>query len=57
MVFECLSILSADVCAYVQCRFHSATCVSLLTVSAHVSLSILCVASDRKCSRPVDQDE
>ena len=44
-------------CAYVQCRFRSVTCVSLLTASAHVSLGILCVSSDRKCSHPVDQDE
>ena len=46
-----------NACAYVQCRFRWVTCVSLLTASAHVSLGILCVSSDRKCSRPVDQDE
>ena len=44
-------------CAYVSSRFLWVTCVSLLISSAYVSVSLLCVSSDRRCSRTVDPDD
>ena len=59
-LFICCCILSlhwviasgcVNGCAYVSSRFLWVTCVSLLISSAYVSVSILCVSSDRRCSR------
>ena len=44
-------------CAYVSSRFLWVTCVSLLISSAYVSVSLLCVSSDRRCSHTVDPDD
>ena len=65
-VFICCGILSlhsviasgcVNGCAYVSSRFLWVTCVSLLISSAYVSVSMMCVSSDRRCSRTVDPDD
>ena len=62
-VIKCLSLHSViasgcvNGCAYVSSRFLWVPCVSLLISSAYVSVSMMCVSSDRRCSRPVDPDD
>ena len=62
-VIECLSLHSViasgcvNGCAYVSSRFLWVPCVSLLISSAYVSVSMMCVSSDRRCSRTVDPDD
>ena len=42
---------------HLDSRFLWVTCVSLLISSAYVSVSMMCVSSDRRCSRTVDPDD